>query len=68
MSGGALAAIRAMLNLFSNGANKHEHIFTSYTVAVHYLFKRWATDAVITKTDEEIRNGKIYSLAPQEFS
>lgn len=60
MNGSVLAAIKTRLASSSNNGNMHE--------VVSDLVGRYATEAVITKADEEICEFKEGSLTPWDFS
>lgn len=67
-SGPALADIKARSTLLSNDANRHKGTITTYVEVVNHVLRRYATDAVIAKADEEIRNFKQGSVTPFDFS
>lgn len=58
MSVPALSAIEALSTLSFNLEKQHEGTITSYARVMRYLLRGYATDAVIAKADEEIRNFK----------
>lgn len=55
-SGLALSAIKPWLALSPNDTDENDGTITCNTAVVNYLLKRYATDAVIEKAEEEIRN------------
>lgn len=58
MNGTVLAAIKARLTLSSSNTSQPEGTTTSYDRIVIQLLKRYATDAIITKGDDNIPNFK----------
>lgn len=52
----AVADVTEWLTLFSNDANKQNGTIKSWKGFVNHLLRRSATDAVVIKADEEIRN------------
>lgn len=61
------AAITARLTLSSNDANCHESTTTTYDQVVNLVLRRYANDADIAKTNEEIRIYKQGLLTPWDF-
>lgn len=58
LSDPTLAALKARLTLSSNDSKKHESTITSYAEGVNQLLRLYAIEAVISKSDEDIRNFK----------
>lgn len=68
MFGPALTTIKARLTLLSNDAINYEGTITSCPGVTNHLLRRYATNAVIVKADEEICNFEQGLLTPQDFS
>lgn len=68
MTGFALATIKTLLILSSNDAYWHEGTIASYAGETNHLRRRHASDSVITKTDEYVRNFKPGSLTTWDVS
>lgn len=64
----AVAAIKDLLSLSPNDANKYEETITIYTDVVSHKFRRYDTAAVNAKDDEEIRNFKQGLSTTLDFS
>lgn len=64
----ALAAIKSHLNLSLIDANMHKGTNTTYAEMVSHLLTKYAADAFIGKTDEDICNSWQGKLRPGDFS
>lgn len=67
MTGPALAAINARMNSSSIDDSWHEGKITTYAGVVNHVIRRYATDAVIAKVIDSIRNFKQGSLTSWAF-
>lgn len=67
MNSPALAVIKTPSTLSWNDANRHERTITTYVQVVSHLLRRYATDAVTARADEEMFNIKEGSLTTWEF-
>lgn len=52
------------MNLSSNDGIGHGGTITSYTGVLKHLLRRYVTNAMIAKADEETRNFRKASLTP----
>lgn len=68
MTGSALSTIKVRLELSSKDVNVHNGTTTSNTGVVNHLLRCHATDAVMPKGDDEIRNLKQRSWTLRDFS
>lgn len=68
LSGSALADIKVQLNLSSSDANRHGGTITTYTKVVNYLSRCYATDDMISNTQERNANFKRSSPVPWDLS
>lgn len=67
MNGPALASIRARLTLSSNDGNRHKGTIACYAGVLNQLLRRYATDTVVARADEEMCNYKQVLLKPLDF-
>lgn len=67
MSGFRPCRYQGWLSLTGNDANRHESTITRYDRVVNHLIRRYTREAVIAKSDEDIRNLKQGSFTPWDF-
>lgn len=68
MNVSALAAIKARLTLSSNDAHKNNGMVTIYAQVVRHLIRRYITDTVVLKDEEEVQIFRKGSLTSCNFS
>lgn len=57
-NGPAITAVKKRSTLLSNDANRQKDTIESYAGVDYHLLKRYSTDAITTKADDEICNVK----------
>lgn len=67
MNGLALATVKSRFTFSSNDANRHEETIKIYAKVVSHILRQYATDAVIARADEKIRNLKQGSSTMWDF-